>query len=93
MVSRSILAALTGAAFLNLSGAAFATGLATCDFGDQSKWKSQDQLTAQLQKEGYEVRRIKIDGGCYEAYVIDASGDMTERYYNPLDLKFIPTSD
>ena len=93
MVSRSILAALTGAAFLSLSGAAFATGLATCNSGDQSKWKSQDQLKAQLQKEGYEVRRIKIDGGCYEAYVIDTSGDMTERYYNPLDLKFIPTSD
>ena len=72
MVSRSILAALTGAAFLSLSGAAFATGLATCDSGDQSKWKSQDQLKAQLEKEGYEVRRIKIDGGCYEAYVIDS---------------------
>jgi hypothetical protein len=93
MASRSFLALLTSAVFLSLSGAAFATGLATCDSGDQSRWKTQDQLKAQLKKEGYEVRRVKIDGGCYEAYVIDASGDMTERYYDPRDLKFIPTSD
>jgi hypothetical protein len=92
MASRCLLAGVTGVAFLALIGGAYATGLATCDSGDPSKWKSQDQLKAQLASEGYEVRRIKVDGGCYEAYVIDASGEMSERYYNPLDLTFIPTN-
>lgn len=52
---------------------------------------SQEKLKVQLEGEGYEVRRIKVDGGCYEAYVVDASGEMSERYYNPVDLTFIPT--
>jgi hypothetical protein len=93
MLSHSVLAIITGAAVLSLVDIASATGLATCDSGDPSKWKSQDQLKAQLVSEGYEVRRIKIDGGCYEAYVIDAAGDMSERYYNPIDLTFIPTDE
>ena len=92
MASRCLLVSVTGAAFLALFGSAYATGLATCDSGDPSKWMSDDQLKAQLVSEGYEVRRIKVDGGCYEAYVIDASGEMSERYYNPVDLTFIPTN-
>ena len=87
------MAVLGGVAALGLTGPAFATGLATCDSGDESTWKSQDELKAQLESEGYEVRRIKVDGGCYEAYVIDSSGEMTERYYNPVNFEFIPTDD
>lgn len=93
MSARALRGTISGAMLLVLGGAASATGLATCDSGDESKWRTKEELTAALQKEGYEVRRIKIDGGCYEAYVIDASGDMTERYYNPLNLEFIATDD
>jgi hypothetical protein len=90
---RSLVGVISGITLLALSGTAFASGKATCDSGDESKWKTKEELTAFLQKEGYEVRRIKVDGGCYEAYVIGADGDTVERYYDPRDLKFIPTDD
>jgi hypothetical protein len=93
MKLRISMALLAGVAALGIAGSAFATGLATCDSGDESTWKSQDELKAQLEGEGYKVRRIKVDGGCYEAYVINNTGEMTERYYNPVNLEFIPTDD
>ena len=95
MIGRSVLTAtiLAGAAAISFSGIASATGLATCDSGDPSTWKSEDDLKAQLEGEGYEVRRIKVDGGCYEAYVIGSDGEMQERYYHPVDFEFIPTED
>jgi hypothetical protein len=93
MIKPRLLATIASAALFGAVHSASGSGLATCDSGDPSSWKTEDQLKAQLVTEGYEVRRIKIDGGCYEAYVIDASGEMTERYYNPVDLTFIPTND
>jgi hypothetical protein len=93
MTTRALVGTISVIALLVLGGAASATGLATCDSGDESKWRTKEELTAHLQKEGYEVRRIKIDAGCYEAYVIDASGDMSERYYNPLNLEFVVADD
>lgn len=91
MTFRLIASLIAGATFLGVAGSALATGLATCDSGDPSTWVSQETLKVQLEGEGYEVRRIKVDGGCYEAYVVDESGEMSERYYNPVDLSFIPT--
>jgi len=81
------------AAAFCLVGTGWATGLADCDSGDPSTWKSQDDLKAQLEGEGYEVRQIKVDDGCYEAYVIGSDGEMQERYYHPVNFEFIPTED
>ena len=48
------------------SSAAHATGFATCDSGPKEKWQAQDKLSAALKDKGWQVRRIKEDGGCYE---------------------------
>ncbi|MGH8168570.1 MAG: PepSY domain-containing protein, partial [Woeseiaceae bacterium] len=47
------------------SSQSFATGLATCDSGSEDTWRPQEELKEQLVKKGWDVRRIKIDGGCY----------------------------
>jgi hypothetical protein len=54
-----------GTAFA-LSAPAAATGVIKCDVG-KAKWKTPEQLTAKLVKEGWQVRKVKPDGGCYEA--------------------------
>jgi hypothetical protein len=79
------------AAALLLSTQGFATGLATCDSGPQETWQPQATLEKQLTAKGWQVRRIKIDGGCYEVYAIDDKGQKVEAYFHPKTLAPVPT--
>lgn len=75
------------------SGQSIATGLATCDSGPQENWRAQAELEQQLVDRGWEVRRIKIDGGCYEVYALDENGDRVEAYFHPETLAPVPTGE
>ena len=77
------LIAAAGLAALAASPAA-ATGMMTCESGPQSGWRSQDQLVQTLTREGWQVRRTKIDGGCYEVYGTTPEGDRVEAYFHPV---------
>jgi hypothetical protein len=66
---------------------ASATGAITCKAGPQSGWKTQPQLQAKLKKEGWTVRKSKIDGGCYEVYGTTPEGDRVEAYFHPVTLE------
>lgn len=70
-----------------LPAAASATGVMTCKTGPQSGWKSQDVLKAKLTKDGWQVRKSKIDGGCYEVYGTTPEGDRVEAYFHPETLE------
>jgi len=69
-----------------------ATGLATCDSGARSGWQSQDVLKQRLTSQGWQVRNIKIDGGCYEVYALTDKGERVEAYYHPVTLQHVLTS-
>lgn len=73
------------------SAQTFATGLATCDSGPQEGWQPQSKLEKQLTDKGWQVRRIKIDGGCYEVYAVDEKGERVEVYFHPKTLEVVPT--
>ena len=75
---------VTAGLFVSPSG--MATGFATCDSGAESTWQPQDKLTKMLTDKGWTVRRIKVDGGCYEAYVVNEKGERWEAYYHPQTL-------
>ena len=49
-----------------IAGAAHATGAMTCDSGDPDGWQTQEALSEKIIAEGWQVRRVKVDGGCYE---------------------------
>lgn len=66
---------------------AFATGAIKCQAGPQSGWKTQDVLKAKLVKEGWQVRKSKVDGGCYEVYGTTPEGDRVEAYFHPVTLE------
>jgi hypothetical protein len=67
-----------------------ATGFATCDSGPREAWQPQEKLSAQLKEKGWEVRRIKEDGGCYEVYAMNEKGERVEAYFHPRTLAPVP---
>jgi len=71
------------AAIVVSAGNAWATGLATCDSGPEENWKPSEELVELLSEKGWEVRRVKVDGGCYEVYALDENGERVEAYFHP----------
>jgi hypothetical protein len=70
---------------------ATATGLATCDSGPQSGWQPQAKLEKMLTEKNWKVRRVKVDGGCYEVYALNDKGERVEAYFHPVTLQPVPT--
>jgi hypothetical protein len=83
---------LLGSALLVVAASGQATGLATCDSGKPVTWQPQEKLEALLKERGWQIRRIKIDGGCYEVYALNEKGERVEAYFHPLTLAPVPTS-
>lgn len=62
---------------------AAATGAMTCD-APRAKWKGEAALVRTISKQGWKVRKAKVDGGCYEVYGTDPSGNRVEAYFHPV---------
>ena len=77
--------AATGAMAITAAPAS-ATGKMTCN-APQKSWKSMGALQAKLTKEGWKVRKAKVDGGCYEVYGTDPQGNRVEAYFHPVSFK------
>jgi hypothetical protein len=61
---------------------ASATGAYTCTT-PKAQWKTTEALTAELTRQGWQVRKAKVDGGCYEVYGTTPEGDRVEAYFDP----------
>lgn len=83
---------LAAALALATAAPAQATGLATCDSGPRAAWQPQEKLEKMLTDKGWQIRRIKEDGGCYEVYALNEKGERVEAYFHPLTLAPVPTS-
>ncbi len=71
------------AAFFSLAaGNALAHGAFKCDV-PKAEWKPQMELQRKLTAEGWKVRQVKVDNGCYEVYGFDNNGKRIEIYFNP----------
>lgn len=71
-----------------LSLSAFASDK-DCTPEPKAKWQAQKDVQASLEKQGYTVKRIKIEGSCYEAKVTDKDGKKAELIVNPADGKVV----
>jgi hypothetical protein len=60
-----------------------ATGRYTCEDVAKSKWLTQEALTKKLSDEGWAIRFMKEDGGCWEVYGTTPEGQRAEVYFNP----------
>jgi hypothetical protein len=85
-MKRIVLPAL---AFVIMStGAAIASDRCTTPMNE---WQPREALQSKLEADGWKVKRIKIDDGCYEAYAIDADGRKVEAYFDPKTFEPIKT--
>lgn len=61
-----------------------ATGLHECEETERASWLSQADLTDKLEAQGWSVRRVKEDGGCWEVYGANPEGLRVEGYFHPV---------
>jgi hypothetical protein len=88
-IKSSLGAGVIAAAFF--ASSAQATGMATCDSGPKEGWQPQAKLEKDLTEKGWKVRRIKVDGGCYEVYALNDKGKRVEAYFHPVTFAAVPT--
>ena len=86
---RVILSAALAACVFGVVGltgsAAFADGFKNCTKLDKASWKPAADAEAKAKAAGYEVRRSKVEGSCYEVYGVK-EGRLYELFYSPEDL-------
>ena len=71
---------------------ALPAGVALADddcFVPMAEWQPREAAAAFAAQQGWTVRRIKIDDGCYEIDGIDAEGRAIEAKLNPGNLQII----
>ena len=64
---------------------AFADGFKDCTKLEKASWKPASEAEAKAKECGYEVRRSKVEGSCYEVYGVK-EGKLYELFYSPEDL-------
>ncbi len=60
-----------------------ATGRMECEPVDKENWMTETALEEKLVAEGWKVRRMKVDGGCWEVYGTTPEGERVEAYFHP----------
>ena len=73
------------------AGPALAEG--KCASGPKSKWQPRSALESQLQADGYKVRQIKVEGGCYEVYATDQAGKRANMAFNAETLEKLDNAE
>ena len=81
----SLMAAMTLICCPVVSTAALADGFKDCTKAAKASWKPASAAEAAAKAAGYEVRRSKIEGSCYEVYGVK-DGKLFELFYSPEDL-------
>ncbi len=59
-----------------------------CDV-PMSQWQSRNAVRVMIEALGWDIRRIKIDDGCYEVYAYDTKGREIEVKIDPSILKIV----
>ncbi|MGE4219457.1 MAG: PepSY domain-containing protein [Alphaproteobacteria bacterium] len=81
--------AIAAAAILGMglfAGAAAASDRCNVPMAD---WQPRETLQQKLEAQGWTVKRIKVEDGCYEAYAQDREGKRVEAYFDPKSLEAV----
>jgi hypothetical protein len=83
LIKVSIVAALS----LSVFGVApaLADGFKNCTKIAKASWKPASDAEAAAKALGYEVRKTKVEGSCYEVYGVKG-GKLFELFYSPEDM-------
>jgi len=84
-MKRSIPIALV---FLGIAATPGAFASDTCT-APASEWQPQETLQKKLEADGWTVKRIKTEDGCYETYATDDKGRRVEAKFDPKTLQLV----
>jgi hypothetical protein len=54
-----------------------------CRAGPKSEWLTKVELEQKLLAQGWRLRRIKVDDGCYEVYGWNPGGEPVKALFHP----------
>ncbi len=66
---------------------------AKCTNAPKSKWQPKSALESQLEADGFKVKQIKVEGGCYEVYATDKDGKRANMAYNAETLEKLDNAE
>jgi hypothetical protein len=69
------------------SGTAFAK--ADCTAHPKDEWLKESDARAQLEGQGYKIKKFKVDGNCYEIYGTNKEGKKVEIYFDTKTLAVV----
>jgi hypothetical protein len=70
---------------------AFAAG--KCATTPKASWQPKSALESQLKTDGYKVKEIKVENGCYEVYATDKSGKRANFAFNAETLEKLDNAE
>ncbi|HVI31033.1 PepSY domain-containing protein [Phenylobacterium sp.] len=71
-----------------LLGAGSASAAELCSV-PVAEWQPRQALEKKLAADGWKVKRLKTEDGCYEVYGLDRQGRRVEAYFNPRTLQSV----
>lgn len=74
-------------------GAASAEDNHQCGNAAQTQWMNKDAIKAKFAVDGTEVRRVKVEGGCYEVYAVTKDGKKIQQVVNPVTGEVVGNED
>lgn len=78
---------------LMLSSPALATD-SSIDCGKgEGKWITQEEAQDKASALGYDVRKVKVENGCYEIYAISSEDKKVEIFMNPVSGEVVTVKD
>jgi hypothetical protein len=49
----------------------------------KDEWQTEETFRAAIEAKGWEIKKLKIDDGCYEIYGYDEKQRRVEAYFDP----------
>jgi len=62
---------------------------ADCTAHPKGEWMKESDARAQLEVQGYKIKKFKVDGNCYEIYGHNKEGKKVEIYYDTKTLDVV----
>ena len=90
VMKKIIILTATAAALTLANTSAFASSATVCG-NTTGQWMSHDAVKEIASGQGYDVRRVKREDGCYEVYAIGKNGKRVELYMNPVTGRIVKT--
>ena len=74
-----------------IAGTAMADSFDKCTDAPKEQWKTQKEVEDVATGAGYDVRKSKVKGTCYEVYGVGKDGTLMELFYNPVTAELMYT--